>query len=105
MTLFRFCHAQENSFAFFIVLSFREIAVRLRCLNFCLPVAPCSIDRLSVVFLLSGHAALKRKERRFPNRPVGFWERTLPACCEEHLALRTPGVLCWRIVFGRMPNT
>jgi hypothetical protein len=41
----------------------------LRSLDFRLPVAPCSIDRLLMIFLLGGHAALKRKEGRFPIRP------------------------------------
>jgi hypothetical protein len=41
----------------------------LRGLDFRLPVAPCSIDRLMIIFLLGGHAALKRKEGRFPIRP------------------------------------
>src|SRR4029077_18577421 len=62
MTLFRFCHAQKNAFAFFVALTFREIAVGLRGLDFRLPVAPCSIDRLLMIFLLRGHAALKLKE-------------------------------------------
>src|SRR5205814_181765 len=62
MTLFRFGHAQENPFAFFVWLSLGEIAVGLRGLDFRLPVAPCSIDRLLMIFLLRGHAALKRKE-------------------------------------------
>src|SRR5258708_1086060 len=62
MTLFRSGHAQENPFAFFVGLSFGEIAVGLRGLDFRLPVAHCSIDRLLMIFLLRGHAALKRKE-------------------------------------------
>src|SRR6478672_5859369 len=62
MTLFRFCHAQKNAFAFFVALTLREVAVGLRGLDFRLPVAPCSIDRLLMIFLLRGHAALKRKE-------------------------------------------
>jgi hypothetical protein len=69
MTLFRFRHAQKNAFAFFVVLSFREIAVGLRCLDFRLPVAHCSLDRLLMIVLIAGHAALKRKEGRFPIRP------------------------------------
>ena len=69
MTLFRFGHAQKNAFAFFVALTFREIAVRLRGLDFRLPIAPCSIDRLLMISLLRSHAALKRKERRFPIRP------------------------------------
>jgi hypothetical protein len=69
MTLFRFRHAQKNGFAFFVALSFREIAIGLRSLHFRLPVAPGNIDRLLMIFLLGGHAALKRKERRFPIRP------------------------------------
>src|SRR5258707_12492040 len=62
MTLFRFCHAQKNAFAFFVVLSLREVAVGLRGLGFRLPVAPCSIHRLLMIFLRRGHAALKRKD-------------------------------------------
>jgi hypothetical protein len=62
MTLFRFCHAQKNAFAFFVPLTFREIAIGLRGLDFRLPVASCSFDRLLMIFLLRGHAALKRKE-------------------------------------------
>jgi hypothetical protein len=68
MTLFRFCHAQKNALAFFVALTLREIAVGLRGLDFRLPVAPCSIDRLLMIFLLGGHAALKRKEGPFPIR-------------------------------------
>jgi hypothetical protein len=76
MTLFRFCHTQENAFAFFIVFPFRKIAIGLRGLNFRLPVTPCNIDRLLCsrrlselkILLLGGHAALKRNERLFPNR-------------------------------------
>jgi hypothetical protein len=41
----------------------------LRSLDFRLPVAPRSIDRLLMIFLLGGHVALKRKERPFPIRP------------------------------------
>jgi hypothetical protein len=41
----------------------------LRGLDFRLPVAPCSIDRSLMIFLLGGHAALKRKEGPFPIRP------------------------------------
>ena len=62
MTLFRFGHAQKNGFAFFVRLSLREIAVGLRGLDFSLPVAPCSIDRLLMILVLGGHAALKRKD-------------------------------------------
>jgi hypothetical protein len=69
MTLFRFCHAQKNVFAFFVALTFREVAVGLRGLDFSLPVAPCSIDRLLMIFPLCGHGALKRKDWRFPIRP------------------------------------
>jgi hypothetical protein len=40
----------------------------LRGLDFRLPIAPCRSDRLLMIFLLRGHAALKRKEGRFPIR-------------------------------------
>src|SRR5215471_4978101 len=66
MTLLRFCHAQKNAFAFFVALSFRKIAIGLRRLDFRLPVAPCSIDRFVMTFLLGCHAELKLKEGRFP---------------------------------------
>jgi hypothetical protein len=62
MTLFRFCHAQKNAFAFFVVLTSGEVAVGLRGLDFRLPVAPCSINRLLMIFPFGGHAALKRKD-------------------------------------------
>src|SRR5256714_8269535 len=62
MALFRFCHAQKNAFAFVVAFSLREVAVGLRGFDFRLPVAPCSIDRLLMIFLLRGHAALKRKD-------------------------------------------
>src|SRR6266436_4992542 len=62
MTLFRFCHAQKNAFAFFVALTLCEVAVGLRGLDFRLPITPCSIDRLLMILVLSGHAALKRKE-------------------------------------------
>jgi hypothetical protein len=62
MTLFRFCHAQKNALPIFVALTLREITVGLRSLDFRLPVAPCSIDRLLMIFLLGGHAALKRKD-------------------------------------------
>src|SRR5512146_2130924 len=78
MTLFLFCHAQKNTFAFFVALTFREIAIGLRGLDFRLPVAPCSIDRLLMIFLLRGHAALKRKEGRFPIRRVIVWGAHAP---------------------------
>src|SRR5258708_9515705 len=68
MTLFRFCHPQKNASAFFVALTLREIAVGLRGLDFRLPVAPCSIDRLLMFFLLGCHTALKLKERRIPIR-------------------------------------
>src|SRR6059058_2319987 len=71
MTLFRICHAQKNAFAFFVALTLREIAVGLRGLDFGLPVAPCNIDRLLMIFLLGGHATLKRKDGRFPMRRTG----------------------------------
>jgi hypothetical protein len=41
----------------------------LRSLDFRLPVAPCSIDRLLMIFLLKGHVEVKRKEGRFPIQP------------------------------------
>jgi hypothetical protein len=66
MTLFRFCHAQKNAFTFFVPLSFREISVGSRGLDFRLPIAPRNIDRLLMVFVLTGHVALKPKEVRFP---------------------------------------
>jgi len=62
MTLFRFRHAQKNTFAFFVGLPFREIAIGLRGLDFRLPVTPCSIDCFLMIVLLGSHAALKRKE-------------------------------------------
>src|SRR5215472_3364597 len=79
MTLFGFCHAQKNGFAFFVALSFREIAVGLRGLDFRLPVAHCSIDRLAMIFLPGGHVALKPNEMRFPMRSCyGEVETTVP---------------------------
>jgi hypothetical protein len=69
MTLFRFGHAQKNALAFFVALTLREIAIGSRGLDLGLPVAPCCIDRLLMIFLLGGHAALKRKEGPFPIRP------------------------------------
>src|SRR4029077_7349319 len=79
MTLFRFCHAQKNAFAFFIALTLREIAVGLRGLDLRLPVAPCSIDRLLMIFLLCGHAALKRKELQTAQQNCQFRENRWPA--------------------------
>src|SRR5262249_1091061 len=72
MPLFCFCHAQENAFAFFVSFTFTEIAVRLRSFDFRLPVAPCSIDRLLMIFLLRAHAALKRSRTRFPSSPAVY---------------------------------
>jgi hypothetical protein len=68
VTFFRFCHPQKNAFPFLVALSFREIAVGLRGFDFGLPVAPCNCNRLLMISLLGGHAALKRKEVRFPIR-------------------------------------
>src|SRR4029077_9372164 len=68
MTLFRFCHAQKNAFAFFVALTLRQVAVGLRGLDFRLPVPPCSIDRLLMISLLRSHASLELKEGRFPIR-------------------------------------
>src|SRR5215211_1960974 len=93
MALFRFCHAQKNALTFFVGLTLREIAVRLRGLDLRLPVASCSTDRLLMIFLLGGHAALKRKEeqaalRKFasyvPGGARSVWERTLEACGVRH---------------------
>src|SRR6476660_8667130 len=86
MTLFRFCHAQKNAFAFFVALTFREIAVGLRGLDFRLPVAPCSIDRLLMVFPLGGHAALKRKKCRLPHENSQFSDNRWPATCRPQRA-------------------
>ena len=69
MTLFCFCHAQKNAFAFSVALTFCEVAIGLCGFDFSLPVALCSVDRLLMIFLLCGHAALKRKARRFPIDP------------------------------------
>src|SRR5262245_51782204 len=78
MTLFRFRHAHTNAFACFVALPFRMIAVRLGALDFRLPVASCSIHRLLMIVLLGGHAALKRKERRFPIRRLTAADRRPP---------------------------
>jgi hypothetical protein len=61
---------------------FREIAVGLRGLDFRTPVAPCNIDRLLMIVLIGGHAALKRKEGRFPIRPLknGGLQTAAPRC-------------------------
>ena len=69
MTLFCFRHAQENALAFFIAFARRQIAISSRGLDFRLPIAPCDFNRLLRILLLGGHAALKRKEGRFPIRP------------------------------------
>src|SRR5512132_1730403 len=86
MTLFRFCHAQKNAFAFFVALTFREIAVGLRGLDFRLPVASCSIDRLVTIFLLGGHAVLKRKKCRLPHENCQFSDNRWPATCRPQRA-------------------
>src|SRR5690242_10996675 len=86
MTLFRFRHAQKNAFAFFIALSFREIAVRLRRLDFRLPVAPGSIDRLLMIFPLRGHSALKRKELQTAQQNCQFRDNRWPATCRPQRA-------------------
>src|SRR5258705_13919988 len=77
MTLFRFCHAQKNAFAFFVVLSLREIAVGLRGLDFRLPVASCSIDRLLMIFLLRGLSALKRKDLQSAQQKLSDRQRSV----------------------------
>src|ERR1700741_222114 len=46
MTLFRFGHTQKNAFALFVALALGQIAIGLRGLDFCLPVAPGDFDRL-----------------------------------------------------------
>src|SRR5580765_5646847 len=86
MTLFRFRHAQKNAFAFFVALTLREVAVGLRGLDFSLPVAPCSIDRLLMIFLLSGHPALKRKKCRPPHENCQFSDNRRPATCRPQRA-------------------
>src|SRR6476646_10974026 len=86
MTLFRFCHAQKNAFAFFVALTLREVAVGLRGLDFRLPVAPCSIDRLLMIFLLRGHAALKRKELQTAQQNCQFRDNRWPATCRTQRA-------------------
>jgi hypothetical protein len=68
MAFFGFGHAQENAFAFLILLALGQIAIRLRCLNFCLPIAFDDADRLLPIFALVGHARLKRKEWLLPSR-------------------------------------
>jgi hypothetical protein len=80
----------------------------LRRLNFRLPVAPCNINRLLMIFLLGGHAALKRKKCGLPheNSPGGSMPPTARAaypkahgaawsvrnpvehfCCTRHIVL------------------
>jgi hypothetical protein len=73
VTLFCFGHAQKNAFAFFVTLTFRQVTVSLRGLDFSLPVAPCSIDRVLMIFALCGHAALKRKEVQTASRKFFVW--------------------------------
>ena len=46
MSFFRFCHAQEDAFAFFIPLTPGEIAIRLCRLDFRAPIALDHFDRL-----------------------------------------------------------
>src|SRR5512132_3925347 len=96
MTLFRFCHAQKNALAFFVALTFREIAVGLRGLDFRLPVAPCSIDRLLMIFPLCGHAALKRKKCRLPHENCQFSDNRWSATCRPQRAEcpRSPKLTC-----------
>ena len=57
----------------FVALTFREVAIGLRGLDLSLPVAPCSIDRLVMIFLLCGHAALKRKEVQTAQQKLVGW--------------------------------
>src|SRR5262249_21112659 len=46
MALFRFCHAQEDAFAFLVSFALGEVAIRLRSLHFGLPIALGYFDRL-----------------------------------------------------------
>src|SRR5262249_23328028 len=82
MTLFCSCHAQKNAFALFVGFSFREIAIGLRGLDFRLPVAPCSIDRLAMILWLRCHAELKLKEGRFPIGRRFRGPHAPIACCD-----------------------
>ena len=50
MALFRFGHAQKNASAFLIPLAFGQIAIRLRRLDFRLPIASYDFDRLASIF-------------------------------------------------------
>jgi hypothetical protein len=58
----------------------------LRGLDFRLPVAPRSIDRLLMIFLLGGHAKLKRKKRRLPHENSQFSDNRWPATCRPQRA-------------------
>jgi len=46
MALFGFGHAQKNAFASLVPLAFGQIAIRLRRLDFCAPIAFDDVDRL-----------------------------------------------------------
>src|SRR5438552_13990032 len=113
MTFFCFCHAQKNAFAFFVALPFRQITIRLCGLDFRLPIALCDVNRLVVIFLLGGHAALKRKKCRLPHenswvdryrqRRAAYSKGTVPAwsvrhpvvhfCYTRHIVLSAKGAV------------
>jgi hypothetical protein len=46
MALFSFGHAQKNAFASLVPLAVGQIAIRLRRLDFCAPIAFDDFDRL-----------------------------------------------------------
>jgi hypothetical protein len=62
MALFRFGHPQKNALAFLVPLALGQIAIGLRGLDFCLPIALDHLDRLGSSFLITCHTRLKRKE-------------------------------------------
>src|SRR4029453_18407099 len=86
-----FCHAQKNASALFVGLSLGEIAVGLCRLDFRLPVAPCSVDRLLMIFLLRGHAALKRKDLQTAQQKLSERQRR---CTHVQVRHRTDST--WR---------
>src|ERR1041385_5306975 len=75
MTLFRLCHAQKDAFAFFVALSFGEIAIGSRGLDFRLPIAPSNINGLLMNFLLGSHVPIKAQGGAVSNPPQNSGKR------------------------------
>src|SRR5438093_9801395 len=75
MALFRLGHAQKNAFASLIPLAIGEVAIRLRGLDFRLPVARNYVDCFLSILRIACHTRLKRKERQTAQQKLSERQR------------------------------